>query len=404
MSDKKYYFEYSDPREDRKRAQKSERLRKRRKRRRIILVVEALVLVLLIGVLYVYSKFGMINYDTSVGEIMVNPLAEETEEILHGYKNIALFGVDNRTQGAYDKASNSDTIIVMSINNDTSEIRLLSVYRDTYLNVYGNSYQKCNAAYASGRDGAGSGPAAAIEMLNKNLDLDIKDYVAVDFKALVDAVDAVGGLEFEITSREANEMNKFIAESSRWVGKKSSQVSSGQHTLDGVQTLSFARIRHDSNDFRRAQRQREVVTKLIDKAKSSGIGQINALVDAIFPEVSTSLSLMDLLSLVTQVSKFQLGDTAGFPKHLTTKTLGNKGSCVIPCTLSTNVSYAHEFLFGEEEYIPTNTVNQISMKIVADTGMTEKNAVDYGFSDTDNGADAAAAAIEEANAALSEGD
>lgn len=222
-----------------------------------------------------------------------------------------------------------------------------------------------------------------MQMLNKNLDLSISDFVAVDFKALADAVDAVGGLELEVSKREANEMNKFIGENSKWVGKQSSQVSAGTQILDGVQTLAYARIRHDSNDFRRAQRQRTVVSKLIEKSKSASISQLNSLVDAIFPEVATSYSVGEILSLAAGASGYHLGETAGFPKHLATKDMGKKGDCVIPCTLLTNVSFVHQFLYDEIDYVPTNTVTNISSRIVSDSGLNESNAVDFGFSDPD---------------------
>lgn len=354
----------------------SKKERKRRFRRRL-LVAELFVLVILIGVLYVYSKFEKIEY-VPVDEktVLVNDLEDKTEEILKGYTTIALFGVDNRTMGNY-ASGNSDTLIVMAINNDTKEIRMLSVYRDCYLNVYDDTFSKCNSAYARG------GPEAAMQMLNKNLDLSISDFVAVDFKALADAVDAVGGLELEVSKREANEMNKFIGENSKWVGKQSSQVSAGTQILDGVQTLAYARIRHDSNDFRRAQRQRTVVSKLIEKSKSASISQLNSLVDAIFPEVATSYSVGEILSLAAGASGYHLGETAGFPKHLATKDMGKKGDCVIPCTLLTNVSFVHQFLYDEIDYVPTNTVTNISSRIVSDSGLNESNAVDFGFSNPD---------------------
>lgn len=344
----------------------------RRRRRRRLLVAEFIILFMLIGVLYVYNKLGMIDY-VNIDSVKINELNDETEEVLKGYVTIALFGVDNRTMGNYE-SGNSDTLIVMSINIDTKEIRMMSVYRDSYLNVYSDTYNKCNSAYAQG------GPEAAMQMLNKNLDLDISEFVSVDFKALADAVDAVGGLELDVTNREAREMNKFISENSRWVGKKSSQISGGTQVLDGVQTLAYARIRHDSSDFRRAQRQRTVVSKLIEKAKKASLPQLNSLVDAIFPEVSTSFSISEILSMAKDVKEYHLGETGGFPKDLSTKNMGKKGDCVIPCTLLSNVTYVHQFLFDELDYVPTNTVSNISNKIISDTGYTEQSAVDFGFS------------------------
>lgn len=340
----------------------------RRRRRKKLLIAEAIILVLLLAVLFVWMKFGMIKWD-DLKNLLKNDLDPETEEMLKGYTNIAFFGVDNRSNGHYE-SGNSDSIMVCSINNDTKEVKLVSIYRDTSLDVGDDKIRKCNYAYNHG------GVEESINMINRNLDLDIEEYVAVDFYALVDAVDAVGGIEMELSPQEAKIMNdSYIGPTAKIVGKKSSNVSSGVQTLDGVQTVSYCRIRYTAGgDFKRAERQRDVVMKLADKAKNANIGELNQLVNAVFPNISTSLSMPQVLSLASAIKSYQLVDTCGFPFQKYTGTFGKRGSLVVPCTLESNVKELHAYLFGTQDYQPSATVKEISDEIVSFSGKTEASA------------------------------
>ena len=189
-------------------------MRKRKKRRRRILIAELVILVLLIGGVYVGSKLGMINFSQLIAG--TNALDEETRKLMEGYTTIAVFGVDNRSNGDYD-TGNSDVIMLANINNETKEVKLVSVYRDTAMDVDGDgTLQKCNYAYNHG------GPDEAVEMLNRNLDLDIDGYVSADFYALADVVDALGGVEIDLTNEEAAIMNQsYIHFVEDVVGRKS---------------------------------------------------------------------------------------------------------------------------------------------------------------------------------------
>ena len=183
-----------------KKGKKMTRSQKRRKRRKTILIIEVIVLLLLLAGLFLWLKVGLINWD-DLKNLKTNNLNEETQDLLDDYTTIALFGVDNRSTGNYD-SGNSDSIMICSINNNSKEVKLVSVYRDTCLDVDGDeTFRKCNYAYNHG------GPQEAIEMLNRNLDLNIQKYVSVDFYALAEAVDALGGIEFEITVEEASYLN-----------------------------------------------------------------------------------------------------------------------------------------------------------------------------------------------------
>ena len=360
---------------DKKTKNPPSRKKTRRRRRVKILVFEIFLLAGLLVGLYGWTKFGMITHETiEEKEVKTNDMTVETQETLGGFWNIALFGVDNRDNGEFD-TGHSDTIMVCSVNNDTKEVRLVSVFRDTLLEVEEGSLQKATNAYQYG------GAKAAIDMLNTNLDLDIKDYVSVDFKALTDAVDAVGGIELELTDEEANIMNQnYIPEVASVTKKAANFVSGGYQTLDGVQATSYCRVRYTAgNDFKRAERQRTVVEKLVEKAKKASLIELNDLINAVFPNIETSLSSTQLISLAKQYKDYELVDTAGFPFEKITDTVGSKGSVVIPTTLESNVNELYRFLFEDSEHELSDKVKELSTEIVNLTGYDEDDGVDYGY-------------------------
>lgn len=345
---------------------------RRRRRRRILLVIEFIALIILSLLVYMYSKFGKIDFN-DLGNVKKNNLDAKTQELLKGYTTIALFGVDSREMDTYKNAQ-SDSIIVCVIDNKNKEIRLMSVFRDTYMDVDGEgTYRKCNYAYARG------GPKQSVEMLNRNLDLDIQEYVSVNWKAVADAIDAIGGVEVDVTEDEAYALvdpRWFVQKNTEdFVGRKGGKVRAGHQTLNGVQAVAYCRIRHGAgDDYARAERQRVVLSEMINKAKGSGIGKINKLIDAIFPEVSTSLSMSQVIGLATNVTDYKLGETAGFPFDKNTTSMAGAGSVVVPCTLRSNVIDAYKFLYKKDDYEPSEAVDLISRKIVNKTGFTEDDS------------------------------
>lgn len=154
--------------------------------------------------------------------------------------------------------------MLANINNDTKEVKLVSVYRDTYLDTGDGIFQKCNAAYAKG------GPEQAISMLNVNLDLNITDYVTVDFNSIIECVDLLGGVDMEITDDEASLMTGYIRELNELTGNKAENLTQGgTYTLNGVQACAYARIRYGGgDDYRRTERQRTVLTAMVKKHSS----------------------------------------------------------------------------------------------------------------------------------------
>lgn len=352
--------------------------KRRRKRRIIIYIIEIIVLLLLLAALFVWLKLNRIQKadDISKEELKINELDSETKELLSGYTNIALFGLDNRSNGDFD-TGRSDCIMIASINNDTKEVRLVSVYRDTFLNMSDDTYSKANAAYAAG------GPKQAVAMLNMNLDLDIKDYVAVDFNAVADCVDALGGITLDITDEEAAIMNgetghqDYIGEIEQVTGKKSSHLKGGgTYNLDGVQATAYARIRYTAgDDYRRALRQRTVLSKMVEKAKKADIATLNKIVNSVFDEILTTYSNSEIISMAAYLQSYELVETAGFPYYKNSGNVGKQGDCVIPCDLKDNVAALHEYLFKDETYTPSDKVIAISQKIVSKTGYNSDSAV-----------------------------
>lgn len=329
--------------------------RKRQKFKVIGLIILILLLLVLAVVAFGMSKWVKLDRITfEKKDIEINDLPEETERSMKGYTTLALFGLDNRSNGSFE-SGNSDTIIIVSINNDTGDIRMASVYRDTYLDIGEGSFNKANAAYNLG------GPKKAINMLNRNLDLSITDYVSVDFNAVVKAVDAVGGIEIDVTEEEAHYINGYIDEVAQVTGTSSSHVGAGLQTLDGVQATAYARIRYTSGaDFKRTERQRTVIAKVFEKAKHADILTLNGMIDTMLPEISTSLSLPEMLGMAASAGKYSMGENTGFPFERQTAHIGSITYAEVAVDFAANVTQLHAFLYGNENYVPSATVTELS--------------------------------------------
>lgn len=348
---------------------KSRKKKSKNKRLGLILLLEILVFAGLIGGYawyYVNHTLDMMVTDeTPKEEIDVSDAVTET---MSGYTTIALFGLDTREKVDMTKEgmAHSDAVIIASINNDTQEVKLVSVYRDCFLEMARPepSTQKFTHAYFLG------GPICSVETLNKNLDLNITDYVSVDFKALTNAIDALGGITINVKNNELANLNHNLDEQIRVTGAVSDGVwSAGEQTLNGAQATAYARIRKVGNgDFERTQRQRAVISAMVKKAKESP-DKIPDVINEVFPQVATNMTKAQILSLAKNVFDYELGDNIGFPLANQTPTLGSKGSVVVPCDLLSNVKHLHEFLYPEDTtYTPSAEVQRISAAITAETG------------------------------------
>lgn len=343
---------------------------------RVLLIIACVILCAVFGaVAYVYAKWSKIDtQDIKAEDIVINEEVKMNKEVDlgDGYTNVALFGVDSR-DGNLGEGNRTDCIIVASLNNETKEIKMVSVYRDTLLDLSEGTYQKCNAAYSYG------GPVLAINMLNMNLDLDIQDYVTVDFGAIADAIDLLGGVDIDVTEEELPYLNQYLTETANSAGKQSYFIgSAGLQTLDGVQATTYARIRSTAGgDFTRTERQRLVIEKMFEKAKSADLGTLNAIIDKVFPQVSTSFTLQEILTYATAYSEYKLVGNMGFPQDNYMDLLSGLGSVVVPDDLVSNVTKLHEFLFGTTAYTPSSTVQTVNSNIAYTVSSAQSSGESY---------------------------
>ncbi|MBQ3791202.1 MAG: LCP family protein [Lachnospiraceae bacterium] len=368
---------------------------KRKKKAIVIFAIEIVVLLfLLAGAYYLFVKMNVTSVgktnlnvvttpdssgtvDLKENEIIINETVADNQE-MQGYRNIALFGVDSREK-QLNKNTRSDTIIICSINQDTGEIKLVSVYRDTYLNLSNDTYNKCNGAYAKG------GPAQAISMLNMNLDMDISDFVTVGFTGLTDTIDALGGVQVDVESSVIDHLNNYqISMVGKKVGKNAANedefaatagvdytpvTQSGLQTLNGLQATAYCRIRYVGDDFARAERQRRVLMATLEKAKQADIGKLTKIANSVFKETYTSLDLSEIIEMLGGIAKYRVVADEGFPEESmrATGSMGSKvGSSVLPMDLASNVTWLHGFLFEDTAYTVSEDVQSYSDKIAAD--------------------------------------
>lgn len=342
----------------------------------ILFIVELLALAALVLLLIVVLKVTDNEKGVSLVSIEKTPVSisqnvnTENDAVIKGYKNIALFGVDSR-KGDLVKGTRADTLMVASINLDTKEVKLLSVYRDTYLNLMGNygTYNKCNIAYKSG------GGEQAIRMLNTNLDLNIDDFVTVGFEGLRDAIDALGGVYIDIDAGELKHINNYQIEMVEKIDSITEAdyievKNTGYQLLNGLQATAYCRIRYTAGgDYKRTERQREVIKACLEVAKTASPKTLVEIANNVMSEVCTSLDIADITSLLMDVTSYSIVGDEGFPKAgmITTADCGSKGDCVIPLDLESNVVWLHEFLFDEQDYKVSDTVKECSQKIYDET-------------------------------------
>ena len=340
---------------------------KSRLRTMIIFIVAEIIALALIGAGW-YGKrmMSMMQTDSEFNKAeMTNPyISVEKEQAMKGYWTVALFGVDSR-DSSVGKGNMSDVIIICNINQENGEIKLVSLFRDTYLNVDDkNSYNKINQAYFRG------GPKQAVEALNRNLDLEIDDYATFNWKAVADAINILGGVDVELSKAEFYYINAYITETVNSTGVGSHQLkSAGPNHLDGIQAVAYARLRKMDTDFARTERQRKIIQLSFDKLKQANFAVVNNVMEVVFPQILSSITLDDVIPAAKNLTRYHIGETSGFPEARSDMTMGKKGDCVIPQTLESNVISLHKFLFGDENYTPSDMVKKISAQIASDTGL-----------------------------------
>lgn len=323
-----------------------------------IILVLLIIAVIFFGTVlwYLHGKFSKIQY-YKLENVEIN---EGVEEQLKGYRNIAVFGVDARSNTYVN--TRSDIIMIISLNQDTNEVKIASIYRDTYLYIDGHGYDKVTHAYAYG------GPELAVNTLNKNLDLNITEFVTVNFNAVIDIVDSVGGIQVDVTSEEVGYMNQYIRDINSEMGRHDATLSgSGTKTLTGAQALAYSRVRYtEGGDFKRTERSRIVLNKTFEKAKKLSIGKLNTLADKLLPKILTNISSTEIIGMIPSLANIKMSEGEGWPYK--TQFYNNGISYVAPVTLEENVVKLHEYLFNDSEYTISNKVKEYSNGIIKKTG------------------------------------
>ena len=327
----------------------------------LILIILAIIAVAS-GYFFIRGKLDQMQ-QVDIDENNLNVSATVAEN-LSGYRNIAIYGVDSR-DSELGEGNRSDCIIIASINNDTKEIKLISVYRDTYVDIDGYGLDKITHAYSYG------GPELALKTLNENLDLNVTEFVTVNFDAVADAVNALGGVEINIQADEIDYLNSYLAETSRVTGLETEEITeTGLQTLDGVQAVAYSRIRYtEGGDYRRTERMRTVIEAMFEKLQTKSLGEINDLADQILPEVYTNIEPNEIISLAPTIIQYEISDSIGWPYDVRGITTDRWYS--VPVTLESNVQQLHEEAFGEENYTPSEAVQEISDRIESETGYSD---------------------------------
>lgn len=370
---------------------KKSRKYKKMRRRKIIFGIEITVLLILSGILFVYAwinrSMDKMNQDTlDSSQIQINSEVKANTDLsqMSGTQVIALVGVDARGVEGSELAEsmNSDTIILCCIDHDKQEIRMVSIMRDTWMNMakYTDEYyefDKANSAYNRG------GPESMLSMLNTNLDLALTDYVTVNFKALADAIDVLGGLDIEMTNAECVHANNYNREVSEAQGVEYEAIPYDEDLGDdysevrhvsGALATSYARIRYGGgDDAKRTSRQRIVINLMVQKLKQNPT-KIPEIMDKVMGNVSTSLTKNEILELGMHAVTYTMGTSYAYPFQLcygenVVNALGE--DVVIPVTLEFNVRELHEYLYPGLSYEPSAAVTEYSDYIARKSGYDE---------------------------------
>lgn len=360
-------YERNKEREEENNMRKKKKMNKGLK----IFLIILLVLVIFIlglgvaGYTFVNGKIGKMqkeNIDTTA--VGIN---EETKQELKGYRNIALLGIDSRADD-YGLGNRSDCMMIASINQETNEIKLISVYRDTYVYVMENGTKrldKITHAYSY------CGAQNTLKSLNEAMDLNITEFVTVNFDAVIAAVDSLGGVYIDIDKSEIKYVNDYIDATSESSGVKSSHIThSGRQKLDGVQAVSYTRVRYTAGgDYKRTERMRTVVEAMLSKAKTLNVGQLNSFADTILPKIRTNISTSEIWGLIPKLASFKVTESIGWPYDTKGITLDRWYG--VPVTLQSNVERLHKEAFEQEDYEASDTVKEMSAAIVKKTGYSK---------------------------------
>lgn len=365
--------ELNETKKEPKRLNKENSKVKKHKVLKIVGIIVSVILVILIilGITfycYMNSKLNKLNIEQITNDLNELGISDENaneDSQMSKYRNIAILGLDSRYD-TYDPDYRTDCIMVASINKETNDVKLFSIYRDTYVQMEldgKTTFDKINHAYYNGVENT-------LKTINENLDLNITEYVMADFTAIADLVDNVGGIEIDIDSEEINYIYDYIKDVASVVGRTSSSITkTGMQHLDGIQAVSYCRIRYTSGlDYKRTERMREVLGKVVDKIKVSDLITINNLLDTMLPKIRTNITQDEIKKLIPMALSLKLTDSFGWP--YTTTGVWMRGDFFGPATtLESNVKKLHEEVYGQEGYVVPENIVEISNKIIEETGV-----------------------------------
>lgn len=341
-----------------------------RKRKTILLIIVLSLTVVAafvaMGLIYANKMIDKVDYEeTKNAEWDID---DQVAENLKDYRNIAILGVDARSMTNYDGAR-SDAIVILSINKKTGDIKMISIMRDSYLEIYNRQGEKYLDKITNAH-GIGGG-VDTCRSLNRNLDLNIREYAIFNWKAVADAVDALGGVTVEVKDNELYDLNKYGPQTGDIVGRLFTTVSSaGIQTLDGIQAASYCRIRKTSGgDSQRAERMKKVLEAMFKEAKQMNLSQLNEIAETALPGIRTNLNNSAIFGLIADIGKFQLKGSIGLP-YKYDGGMFHGGWYAVPKTLESNVIQLQQDAFGLAEYKVSETVLGINTRIQEDTGVT----------------------------------
>lgn len=332
-----------------------------------VYIIAAIIVVLALiasAVVYAAGKWNKVKKTELPKEEL--SIAEEVEEELdEEYLNVALFGINMKA--ADDEKMDSDAVYVLSINLKTKKVQIVSVYGNTQLCTDSGKVIRMKDAYAEG------GPQQAIALLNANLDLDIEKYVSVNFKAMADIIDILGGVDIKVTEKELPHVNGYARDIAAMLGEKVTPLkSAGKHTLNGIQAVGYCRIRiTKGGDVKRAKRQKRVIKQMKDKLEAANFSQIDEIMDKVFPEVETNFTLSEAANYGKDMASYQFADIQTFPMSIRPQSRkgGKDGDYaeIVECAdYENDVIQLHGLLFEGIDYEPSDRVKESAKVLGSD--------------------------------------
>lgn len=328
------------------------------KKKLIIIVAVVLILALIVVVgIYAANKWGKIK-KTDLKKENLEVSKEVEQELDGGYLNVALFGVNMKAEN--DTTVDSDAIYIASINLDTKKIHLVSVYGNTILGT-GEKRIRMKDAYAEG------GPEKAIAVLNESLDLDIQKYVSVNFKAMADVIDLLGGVEIEVSEEEVPHVDGYVRDMAALLEEKETNLEGpGKQTLNGLQAVGYCRIRiTEGGDVKRGSRQQTVIQQMLRKLEDAKFAQIDKIMDKVFPEVETNFKFEEAAGYGKDIADYKLESIQTFPVEIKPQTReggkeGDYAETVECADYENDVIKLHESLFEGVSYESSKRVKELA--------------------------------------------